>query len=291
MADDYALGAALETAGSGLSNMSNNMFKAQIDAANNAQHADLERMKMQYEQEKGNAQQAETARAHDLEHSDRQSAQAETARYHDTEADLRGKEVGFTGQRTAAEVANMSDEARHRGVEEAQGAEKIDIERNKAANEAGKGQGAADKAAEAVAQHDLTQAQEAVKKVNPDNIDPAKMTDDQHKAFMTAMRTQNEKQAKLDAIRGRLIHAGKLDLAPYGSGDQGVAGVDPDLMKAMPENPGIAPKENPKGSPKPKPQAAAQFPIDAGGHPGAIIKDKSGNQFQSVNGQWVPYNG
>lgn len=290
MADDFALGAALSTAGQGLGHMSDTMFAAQIQAANNAQRADLEHQRMQFDQEKAAAQEKETARAHDLEHSDRQSSQEESARYHDIEANLRGKEVDYTGQRTAAEVANMADETRHRGVQEAQENEKIGIERDKANNESGKGAGAADKAAETIAQHDLTQAQEAVKKVNPDNIDPSKMTDDQHKAFMTAMRTQNEAQAKLDAIRGRLIHAGKLNMAPYGSGDQGVAGVDPDLMKAMPTN-GVAPKENPKASPKPAAAAAPKFPMDAAGNPGAVIRDKSGNQFQSVNGQWVPYNG
>lgn len=246
MADDFALGAALTTAGQGLGHMSDTMFAAQIQAANNAQRADLEHQKMQFDQEKAAAQEKETARAHDLEHSDRQSAQQESARYHDVEANLRSKEVDYTGQRTAAEVANMGDEMRHRGVQEAQENEKIGIERDKANEASGKGAGAADKAGAEHVQKQITEAEAELKKLNPGGVDASLLPGDQGKQYKASV-------AKIEALKGQLAHInaklskeGKLN-APLGGGEE-PQGTDQEMADVAT---GVAPKQQPgKGGSK-----------------------------------------
>lgn len=247
MADDFALGAALTTAGQGLGHMSDTMFAAQIQAANNAQRADLEHQRMQFEQEKATAQEKETARAHDLEHQDRQDTNERQAKYQEGELALRGKEVDYTGQRTAAEVANMGDEMRHRGVQEQQENEKIGIERDKANEASGKGAGAADKAGAEHVQKQITEAEAELKKLNPGDTDVSLLPGDQGKQYKAT-------KAKVDALKGQLAHinaklsaAGKMN-APLGGGED-PQGIDTEMTDVAT---GVAPKQEPGKAPKEK---------------------------------------
>lgn len=303
MADNFALGNALMTFGQTGGNAINQYFNEQIGAAQHAQEQTLKMLQFKSEQDLKERQLSETGRAHDLEHTDRQATEQANAKYHEgelantaqrnaNEKDYQGNEIAVNRGRLANEEANTASEIGHRGVEEKQGEEKIEIDRQKALNEANahKGEGAALKAGQEVYEKQIKDLKEQIHQLNPDN---ASVLPDETKSKVDALNSQLK---QLTEAHGHNLadqsRINKLDapmagneIAPKDPGSQGL-GAAIDDARAHPKPVAGPSKAAQITQTKPSGTAAKPMPLQPGAR--TATNPQTGEKLQLVNGQWVP---